>query len=497
MNNDEDYLGEYIAHLMCKGVNLAYKNGRLTISGYDSAVNRLGAEDLCLLKDRKNDIVRLISVEAEEVEIDADCHAAIEGRLLAKHLVPLWRNVDSGELDATFTNMTHSVSRLPTEIEVLQFVQAARWVVARHPALRLTFTSAEHGSYRLGLVDVSAIDIHVENVLAATTYDALKVRASEIISKKLDSKRGMVRPFLLKGKGCALLGVIINHFVSDLRSVEIITQELTAACYGHQVDPSAQSAQAEYKFIRELTESYDYGKDPRFAVARAFWRGIVSEGRYRKGCRTTIRRSRRVTKIEFSLGQSILDRFAKFAADNSLTYLGLIVAIHAKAQHKVFGYSTTVMIVTARDRPHGSRFVGKLDNVKPINVEFDDVIACARRVGRYRKISNRLRYIPYDVFSEIIYNGKVPLTPFINLIVHDNVGKHELFGHGKPTLTRRTEVTTYESGAEQRLDFEDYSLQVVIKKQGINGVLAFSHNNLSVEDGECLVKELMDAFENI
>lgn len=497
MNADEDQLSDNIVRLMHKGVYLKATNGDLKISGNESSIRSLDPEDTRLLSDRKIDVARLITLNSEKLPDGVDDQETFEGRFLGKHLVRFWQGVESGKFDEFFTNLTHSVCRLPRPISHLRFLEAARLVVDRHPALRLTLSSATDESYRIGLADPGQVDVRVETLPQAASYDWVNVHASELISEKLDNRRGMVRLFLLQHESYSLLGVVINHFVSDLRSVASVTRQLISACYGQPVDHSKQSAREEREFVREISDLYDYSLDSRFALARAFWRDVTFKGCYRKGSPTAAQAMNRSTNIKFYMDQSTLDAFIGFTKKHGVTPLNLLIALHASAQQRVFGYSTTISVLTTRSRCTGSTSVGKMDDVKPVNVRFHGVMSCAKEVAEYRRNSLRFRFLPFDAFPQLFYGGELPLTPFLNLVVGDNVGNREFFARGGVPSNGVTEATTFESGADQRFDFEDYSLQVTTRDTGIYGTLSFPHDRLSEKDGEALVSEIIRAFEDL
>lgn len=496
MDLDEDRLSDSIIRFMLKGIHFKHAGGELQAGGNESSVGRLDADELRLLRERRDEISRLVLLNSEALEPGQDA-APVEGRCLGKHLILFWQQVASGKFDEFFTNLTHSVTRLPKRVAPGEFARAARLVIARHPALRLTLTCEEGGSYRMGFADRGQADVRIESAPAAAGLDAMKMRAAQLISERLDNAKGMVRLFLVQNDGCSLLGVVINHFVSDLRSVASVTRELVAACYDHPMSRSEPSIEEEHAFIREISDVYDYASDPRFALARAFWRNMTSNACYRRAAQAPAGLSPRATNIRFFIDTPTMNAFLHVAKTQGVAPLNLFIALHAGAQKKVFGSASTISILTVRELRPGAPSVGKMDDVKPLNVDFEDPISCAREVGRLRRVSARLRFLPYDLFPELFYRGKAPPTPFLNLMIGDNVGRRDFFVEGEPQATARMESITYESGAEKRFDFEDYSLQATIRESGIYGMLSFPHDNLSPAEGEALVDAMISGFQDL
>lgn len=497
MHLDGDQLSEFIVRLMRAGISLYEKDGGLRIVTKGSTVNSISLEDISLLREHKASIVRLIQANTRIVGYgNYDIHS-FEGRRLSKHLVAFWKSISSGELDATFTNMTHGVVRLPSEIGPKQLTKAVSAVVQRHPALRLQLSPAIDGQYKIRFVEVDEITAVVERAPASFSYEDMKIWATRLFSEKLDYKSGMVRIFIIQRPGCALLGVLLNHFVADLRSVEIIMRELRAECYDIVTISTAESLQAELDLINDLTDSHDYEIDEDYSIARAFWRGVVFRSKYRQVTTDVETLSTKVTKIEFTMSRLVLDGFINFAHAEGLAPLSLFIALHARAQSMTFGYSTTVMVVTERHKSRNSTAVGKMDNVKPVNITYDDIVMCAKDVGRQRDLHGKVRYLPYDVFSKLFYHGNTPSVPILNLIINDKIGRCLIPAPDAAPRPRGIKATSYVDGAEQRLDFEDYSLQLVIRNSQIDGVLMFRDNRLTAERGNEFVNKLIDVFEDV
>ena len=146
---------------------------------------------------------------------------------LLEHTLGMWNGIKQGTLGVEVTNTTHLIGRVGRAFNLQAWRDAIAALKSRHEVLGSQVVDGLKGPE---FVPGGCNDDHC--MLMDASDAAVRGTAQEIVSdlvwRRFDvSREGLMRTFAVAvSESDVIVGIVVNHFVADLCSIEIIGREV-------------------------------------------------------------------------------------------------------------------------------------------------------------------------------------------------------------------------------------------------------------------------------